>query len=248
MRWAVSPVGGPGRRWPTGSGPARYPVDRLGGARPARQPPRPRHRHPGRPDPRAQRQGPLLRACRWPAPTTSSAPTRSAPGRPAARCGPASPPARPTTTRCAGPPRPCCAPAPPTAWSGSAASAPSRCPTGGVPTIALVRPGHPLPPGVDGRDPGRHARPRPRRQRLPHGRRGEPAAARRCATPACPAPPQCSTDRPHPHAAGDRMTTTRLAGGRVYDPLNGIDGEVHGPVGPGRPDRRRARRRPGRTR
>ena len=41
-----------------------------------------------------------------------------------------------------------------------------------------------------GRDPGRHAGARPCRQRLPHGRRGEPAACGPCATPACPASPR----------------------------------------------------------
>ena len=74
-----------------------------------------------------------------------------------------------------------------------------------------------------GRDPGRHAGAGSCRQRLPHGRRGEPAPAGACATPACPASPQALARIRA--AAGGGMTPGSPAA-RVYDPLNGIDGQV----------------------
>ena len=245
-------VGGAAGRGAAAAGRAAasgaLPGHRLGGARPAGQPSRPAHRHAGRPAPRAQRQGPLLRRAAGRRPTTSSAPTRSAPGRPAV-------PLR--TSFASGAPD-----HDPVRWTTEALldcrrrrlpgldqqlRHASRCRRRRRPTIALVRPGHAAAVGRRGRDPGRHAGPRPCRQRLPHRRRGGlPLRALRDAGLPSAADVLAAIRQPsrrrggrHDHQARRRP---RLRSAQRHRR------QGHGPVDPGRPDRRAARRTAGRTR
>ena len=138
-----------------------------------------------------------------------------------------------------------------TAWSGSARFGTQPLPAvGGAPTIALVRPGHAaagaavevvIPVGTPGVD---HAGSVYRTD----GVVALPVRALRDAgLPGAAAGPRRRSATVSQQRRR-RMTTTRLAGGRVYDPLNGIDGKVMDLWIRGRPDRRRARRRPAPTR
>ena len=221
MRWAVCRRG-PGR---TGrpAAAARYPVvvwaaRDLPGSHPDLD-----HRHPGRPDPRAQRQGPLLRG----AAGRPRQHGRRQPGLRLADRRPAADQLRLRRPR----PRPGAL-----VHRGPAARRRRRLPgldqrhrhpaaaaTGASPRspwcvrAIRCRPGSTvaIPVGTPGLD---HAGSvyrmdgvvsLPLRALRDAGLPGVAAGARRASA-------RCWS----------RMTTTRLAGGRVYDPLNGVDGKV----------------------